>query len=346
MFFSENIKACEDEAVKKSSIYPSIRQDLETVRILSVDGGAARGMVPTVMLAEMEEALGKPISETFDLVGGTSVGCVLTSGLTLPEDPDKPVELWKPKYRASEFTEIFYSEADNLLRKRSIPFGSIYDVKSLENFVERRYGNSVFHQSIIPTVGVAVEVSGLKPVTFCSWGDDVYLSKDVVLASAAAPVIFYPRTISPINFNTPKAKKNLVIDGGIGANNPAPLLVREAKKIYPNAKRFDVVSLGVGIVRTPFYQDLFNFSLTPGNVISRVVDFGINLMAMVSDECMEDLIIGHYTRLNPVIPSANASITNSSKANLQALEKSTREYLDENKGPFDEMIERLKESRD
>ncbi|WP_176691194.1 patatin-like phospholipase family protein, partial [Wolbachia pipientis] len=42
--------------------------------ILSVDGGGIRGIIPAIILAEIESRTKKPISQIFDLMAGTSTG--------------------------------------------------------------------------------------------------------------------------------------------------------------------------------------------------------------------------------------------------------------------------------
>jgi len=44
------------------------------VRILSVDGGGIRGIIPTLVLAELERLAERPAADLFDLVAGTSTG--------------------------------------------------------------------------------------------------------------------------------------------------------------------------------------------------------------------------------------------------------------------------------
>ena len=56
------------------------------VRILSIDGGVVRGIIPATILADIEKETKKSIAELFHVVGGTSVGCVLTAGLTVPKE--------------------------------------------------------------------------------------------------------------------------------------------------------------------------------------------------------------------------------------------------------------------
>ncbi len=49
--------------------------------ILSVDGGGIRGIIPAIILAEIEQRTRKPIAEIFDLVTGTSTGGIVVAGL-------------------------------------------------------------------------------------------------------------------------------------------------------------------------------------------------------------------------------------------------------------------------
>lgn len=49
------------------------------VRILTLDGGGTRGFTAVVMLRRLEEKLGRPIHEYFDLVVGTSTGALIAT---------------------------------------------------------------------------------------------------------------------------------------------------------------------------------------------------------------------------------------------------------------------------
>ena len=53
-------------------------------KLLSIDGGGVRGIIPAIILAEIEKRTGKRICELFDLIAGTSTGGILTLGLTKP----------------------------------------------------------------------------------------------------------------------------------------------------------------------------------------------------------------------------------------------------------------------
>ena len=56
-------------------------------RILSLDGGGIRGLVPALVLASLEAETGKRITDLFDLVVGTSTGGILALALTAENPP-------------------------------------------------------------------------------------------------------------------------------------------------------------------------------------------------------------------------------------------------------------------
>ncbi len=58
----------------------------EHVRVLSIDGGGIRGIVPTTTLAEVARRTGKRVHELCSLVVGASTGGILAPGRTKPGD--------------------------------------------------------------------------------------------------------------------------------------------------------------------------------------------------------------------------------------------------------------------
>jgi patatin-like phospholipase/acyl hydrolase len=60
--------------------------------LLSLDGGGLRGIVSLGLISQLEDRLdGAPLSTHFDLVGGTSTGAVIATGLALGmQVRDKP----------------------------------------------------------------------------------------------------------------------------------------------------------------------------------------------------------------------------------------------------------------
>src|SRR5436190_538876 len=73
---------------------------MASFRLLSIDGGGIRGLIPAIVLAHIEKETKKPICELFDAIAGTSTGGILALGLTKPGDDlatraQKLVELYR-----------------------------------------------------------------------------------------------------------------------------------------------------------------------------------------------------------------------------------------------------------
>ena len=69
--------------------------------ILSIDGGGIRGIIPAIVLAEIERVTGKPICQLFDLITGTSTGGILALGLV------KDSGSGEPQFSAKELIDIY-----------------------------------------------------------------------------------------------------------------------------------------------------------------------------------------------------------------------------------------------
>ena len=54
----------------------------QIIKILSIDGGGIRGIIPGLIMNDIEQRTGRPIAELFDYVAGTSTGGILALGLT------------------------------------------------------------------------------------------------------------------------------------------------------------------------------------------------------------------------------------------------------------------------
>ncbi|HQT45278.1 MAG TPA: patatin-like phospholipase family protein [Candidatus Micrarchaeota archaeon] len=57
------------------------------IRILSIDGGGFRGVIPATIIKEFERIAGKPMKDMFDVFIGTSTGAILATSLVAPGAP-------------------------------------------------------------------------------------------------------------------------------------------------------------------------------------------------------------------------------------------------------------------
>src|SRR3954469_18377138 len=55
------------------------------MRVLSIDGGGIRGVIPALVLTELERRAGRRTFELFDLIAGTSTGGILACALCAPD---------------------------------------------------------------------------------------------------------------------------------------------------------------------------------------------------------------------------------------------------------------------
>ena len=51
-------------------------------KILSIDGGGIRGIIPAIVLKEIEKETSRDTAEIFDFIAGTSTGGLLALGLS------------------------------------------------------------------------------------------------------------------------------------------------------------------------------------------------------------------------------------------------------------------------
>src|SRR5262245_7559493 len=55
------------------------------MRVLAIDGGGIRGLIPALVLTELERRTGRRTFEMFDLIAGTSTGGILACALCAPD---------------------------------------------------------------------------------------------------------------------------------------------------------------------------------------------------------------------------------------------------------------------
>jgi len=221
------------------------------IKVLSIDGGGIRGLIPAMILNQIEEDTGKPIAELFDLIAGTSTGGILALGLTKPN-----AELDKPEYTAKDLVKFYEQEGEKIfpqsfLRRIGNFRDEKYSAAGLESVLDKYFGNTRLSE-VLPNVDVLIpsyEIEQRCPFFFKSskakekqgHNKHNFKMKDVARATSAAPTYF-----EPIKLQVPNGLNNVaLIDGGVFANNPAMCAYVEARSTYPETDVL-VVSVGTG----------------------------------------------------------------------------------------------------
>ena len=204
------------------------------LRVLSIDGGGVRGVLPARILSLMEEKFHINIYNTFDLIVGTSAGSIVAGSIAA-------------NYDLAQLVDDYIEASPKIFREQWNFFGlarSKYNRKSLEDFLHKKLGNIKLGEIEKPIILNATNVSVWGVYVFKSayqnqyrGGDyvrdpDIHLFK-AVLASCAAPTYFDPVDI----------KGTLVCDGGIWANNPVLVAYTEARSNF-KTDNIKILSLG------------------------------------------------------------------------------------------------------
>ena len=239
---------------------------MKKVRILSLDGGGIRGIVPAIVIQYVEEKLievtkntNARIADYFDLIVGTSTGGILSCFYLTP-NPGSGDDLPSSKYTAAKALE-FYSEKGYSIfneSKRSSWVGlrqlfnsTRYSPKTLEKIFKEEFDNLKMSELLKPCLVTTYDLKSKTAVFFSKENpnlkDKDFLVRDVVRSTSAAPTYFPPAKIKNM-----AGKKMVNIDGGVFANNPAMCAYTESrkskfdKKEYPSAGEMLILSIGTG----------------------------------------------------------------------------------------------------
>ena len=219
-------------------------------RILSVDGGGIRGIIPALILVAIEDRTGRPINESFDLVAGTSTGGIIALGLTKPNadgKADKSARDIVALYE-KEGATIFHNSLRGALHLETL-VGSKYDAKGIESTLQKYFGDTRLKDALKPVLVPAYDIEKQVTIFFKSDrakanADSDFAMRQVARATSAAPTYFPPEridTADPILYYA-------LIDGGVVAGNPAMCAYAEAMKMGHDGDVL-MVSLGTGELR-------------------------------------------------------------------------------------------------
>ncbi len=246
--------------------------------ILSIDGGGMRGIIPAYLINKMDTILGedfgddRPFYSHFDLVAGTSTGALIALALTSPikegiltkQEGKYPVfekhiigrffkkeeQIYKgdiePLAASDALLAMYLNRSGDIFKQphhlKSL-FGPVfsdkYDGKSLEEFLTEALGDTRLDECLVPTIAVAYETNTSMPYIFSSRDSHGFLCSEAARASSAAPTYFPASNL--IDRETGEVLS--LIDGGVVANNPTLLAYKEARKLYPNADEYRILSL-------------------------------------------------------------------------------------------------------
>jgi hypothetical protein len=212
-------------------------------RILAIDGGGVRGIIPALALEALENATGRPARDSFDFLAGTSTGAVIAAAVGAGIPAERIVSLYRRRG-----PELF-RRIPLLTLLRRIAVGNQYDVAALRRMIGEELGDLAGWRINDVPRDIMITAKGLddghpwyfvkdRPAESGRTTGGLLLA-DCVTASAAAPTYFAPWPIDGIG---------LLVDGGVGvAGNPVYQACVEAfaySGYEPSATT--IISLGTG----------------------------------------------------------------------------------------------------
>jgi patatin-like phospholipase/acyl hydrolase len=215
-------------------------------RILSIDGGGIRGIIPACTLVALEEQLKKRVRECFDFVAGTSTGALIAAAVVAGVPASRILEVYTKRSKEIFTPSGFFADV------RRFFAGYKYDSANIRKVLENELG-PVAAQWVMNDSPVRVLIPATcidtKPWYFVrdharNAGTTGKLRLvDCAVASASAPTYFKPWTMHI------KGEPKVMVDGGVGvAGNP---VYRACVEAFQYDDYFDpaatlVVSLGTG----------------------------------------------------------------------------------------------------
>ena len=302
--------------------------DRKTFNVLSIDGGGIRGIIPAMVLAEIESETGRRICELFDLIAGTSTGGILALGLSMNGSGDR-----QNQYSAEDLAKIYANRGKDIF-SRSVwkgvsSVGGLSDEKysheGLEDVLNEYFGEVLLHQThqTTRTMVTCYDIEAREPLFLKSWRAQhrSIKMKEAARATSAAPTYFEPTQICI------ESQLRTLIDGGIFINTPVVSAYAEARRIIAEEENFQhlkesnifVVSIGTGkLTRRIPYEEARDWGkvewILPGfscifDGVSDAADYHMNRF----------VDMGNYIRLQAPLNKADDDMDNASAGNIKNL---------------------------
>ena len=306
-------------------------------KVLSIDGGGIRGVIPARVLVELEERMQKPVAELFDLVAGTSTGGLLALGLTKPAAAGSAT----PEFSARQMLELYerdgaaifhrdlwhrFTALENLLEEK-------YPSDGIDRVLEEVFGDSMISEALTEVFVTSYDIERRTPFFFrrsrarsrVGWD---WQMRQAARATSAAPTYFEPAKLEVDGSEDHYA----LIDGGVFANNPAMCAYAEARTLWPDEDDLLVLSLGAGELTRPIpYGDAKGWGLAQwahpllGVVfdgVSDTVDFQLGQLCRDQQNRLS-----RYLRLQVRLDEGSDDMDDATRGNIHVLRLLAEELI-------------------
>jgi len=311
-------------------------------KILSLDGGGIRGIIPATFLVELERELGQPISRAFDLVAGTSTGGILALGLNVPYSEDQPK---LPKYSASELLELYSKKGEIIFDADSwtmLGFADEkYDEAGIERVLEEYFGETRMSDAIAEVLVTSYDMHSRSPFFFKrnkAQSDPArnFPMKKAARATSAAPTYFEPLFLE---------RDHNLVDGGVFVNNPTMTAVAHALSMGVKMEDIFLVSVGTGQGKEERieYSKAKDWGLA--SWIRPLIDVMMDGASDATDYQLRQMFAPspeRYHRLQVTLEKGTEAMDNTDPENLLKLKAAGERMLTEHKNDVTQIVQFLK----
>ena len=320
------------------------------IRVLSIDGGGIRGILPATWLMTLEEETGKPAAELFDLVVGTSTGGILALGLTSPSKAGKP-------HSAAELRSLYVDHGAEIFSGNgpahdagSAP-GSLarYSSEPLRGYLNDFFGDRPLSAALKPVAVVTVDIRNFAGLLFSGGGLGQDPLGDAPMQLAALATSSAPTYFDPVPYTGPDGVERLLVDGGLAANDPAFVgfsIALVQQRTIRQGEEILLVSLGTGeqsgggslepsalsqlahpdqlAVLEPVIESLYG---APGRLARRLLSLSLG---------------ERYQRLQTeLLPGVDHALDNATPANIAGLLRTAEAFLAAESGRLEDLAAKL-----
>jgi uncharacterized protein len=289
------------------------------MRILAIDGGGIRGLIPALVLAEIEQRTGKRIAELFDRIAGTSTGGILACALAKP-DP-LPAEQIAGIY-VDEGPKIFHRSLLKTITSVDGYLDERYDDHGLMDALRRYLGDTKLGEATIPILVTAYDIEGRDAISLRSDVD-----RDVTMVEAARGTSAAPTYFEPV-----RVEGRALVDGGVFAINPAMIAYALAA-----GKEIDVLaSCGTGVhTRKLPLKDVKGWGKLEW--AQPIIDVVFDGIADTVNEQLTRLAGDRYIRLQTPLDEASDNLDDASPENLAALRREAERLIQNHEVALDRL---------
>ncbi|MBX2876393.1 MAG: patatin-like phospholipase family protein [Saprospiraceae bacterium] len=336
-------------------------QSPRTLRILSIDGGGIKGIVPATILVYLEERLQEfsgdtdlRIADCFDWVAGSSTGGILACFYLLP-DPSRP---GRPKLSAKEALERYLQQGQGAFQRTYLQ-----QARNKLGIAREEYSHRMLERQLKRTIGKEVKLSDLvrpctipaynalekKPIFFNSQAPESFgelKAWQVAKATSSAPGFFRSTYLKDAN-----GQPLLLQDASLWTTDPSLCAYWEARKTIcqTEAANYErqtfLLSLGTGKMSRRYLVQELRKQKERGQVAFNQM---MARQSCSSQQRLREIFSryepnGSYCRLDPALTDATSAMDNVASENLNALYELSLAYVEAEKPRLDKMAKRLVE---